>query len=125
MKKFILSIIIISSVVLNVGQALAFDITYEPLEPAVLGTGGANAADSFPAYAQAIFTTILSLLVVLSVLMIIWGGFSYIVSTIPSVKMGGKERVQGAIYGLLLALCAWLILNTINPDILNWQLLFS
>jgi hypothetical protein len=39
-----------------------------------------------------------------------------------SSKEAGRERIKGALFGLLLALGAWTILNTINPDILKSDL---
>ncbi|MEI8175100.1 MAG: hypothetical protein WCG28_04080, partial [bacterium] len=40
-------------------------------------------------------------------------------SELISSKEAGKESIRNALLGLLLALGAWLILNTLNPDLLN------
>jgi cell wall-associated NlpC family hydrolase len=54
--------------------------------------------------------------------MIVIGGIEYMTSELISSKEAGKERIRGAIFGLLLALGAWTLLNQINPDILNTNL---
>jgi cell wall-associated NlpC family hydrolase len=64
----------------------------------------------------------IGLCAVLAVVMIVIGGIEYMTSELVSSKEAGKERIRGAIFGLLLALGAWTLLNQINPDILNTNL---
>lgn len=59
---------------------------------------------------------------VLSVVMIVAGGIEYMTSELPGLKSDGKEKIIQAILGLLLALGAWTLLNTINPDLLKSDL---
>jgi hypothetical protein len=59
---------------------------------------------------------------VLAVIMIVLGGIEYMTSELPGNKEHGKERILGAIFGLILALGAWTLLNEINPDLLNADL---
>jgi membrane-bound lytic murein transglycosylase B len=54
--------------------------------------------------------------------MIVMGGIEYMTTELISSKEAGKERIRNAIFGLLLALGAWTILNTINPNILKSDL---
>jgi ABC-type nickel/cobalt efflux system permease component RcnA len=57
---------------------------------------------------------------ILAVGVIIYGGVLYIISAgNPATQKEAKEWIKAAIYGLLLLLGAWLILNTINPTILK------
>jgi lipoprotein-anchoring transpeptidase ErfK/SrfK len=56
---------------------------------------------------------------VLAVIMIVMGGIQYMTSELVSSKEEGKKSITNAIFGLLLALGAYLILNTINPNLLN------
>ena len=56
---------------------------------------------------------------VLAVVMIVMGGIEYMTSELISSKEAGKETIRNALLGLLLALGAYLILNTINPDLLK------
>lgn len=59
---------------------------------------------------------------VLAVIMIVIGGLEYMTSELISSKEHGKERITHAILGLLLALGAYTLLYTINPDLLNSDL---
>lgn len=59
---------------------------------------------------------------VLAVIMIVMGGIEYMTSELISSKQAGKDRIMHAIFGLLLALGAWTILNTINPKLLDSSL---
>jgi hypothetical protein len=43
-------------------------------------------------------------------------------SGLASSKEAGKERIWGAVMGLLLALGSWILLNTINPNLLKTDL---
>jgi TRAP-type C4-dicarboxylate transport system permease small subunit len=56
---------------------------------------------------------------VLAVIMIVWGGIEYMTSELISGKDAGRERIRDAVFGLILALGAWLLLYTINPQLLN------
>ena len=55
----------------------------------------------------------------LAVIMVIWGGIEYITSVAGEGKSGGKDKITSAILGLLLALGSYIILNTINKDLLK------
>lgn len=55
----------------------------------------------------------------LAVIMVILGGIQYITSVAGEGKSGGKQRITSAILGLLLALGSYIILNTINKDLLK------
>ena len=56
---------------------------------------------------------------VLAMVMIVMGGIEYMTSELISSKEEGRERIIHAVLGLLIALGAYLILNTINPQLLN------
>ncbi len=47
--------------------------------------------------------------------MIIYGGFEYVYSESLMGKKGGRETIENALLGLLLALSSYLILNTLDP----------
>jgi cell wall-associated NlpC family hydrolase len=46
-------------------------------------------------------------------------GFRYATSDVLNVKIKSKEALMQSVWGLLLALSAWLILNTINPRLVE------
>lgn len=74
-------------------------------------------------YLTAIFNLTISVSVVLAFVMITFGGIVYATSDALSGKSKGREWVQNAIVGLLIVIGAWVILNTINPQILDFKLL--
>lgn len=92
------------------------------LEPSVLGGTGDQSAPTFSAYISNIFTQILIVAAVLAVLMIVIGGLQYILSFSGGSKEEGKKRMTQALIGLILALAAWLILNTINSSLTDINL---
>lgn len=73
-------------------------------------------------YVPAIFKLAVGLSAVAAVLMIVIGGFQYISSDAILGKTAGRERIMNAIYALVLIIGAWLILNTINPNLLKIKL---
>lgn len=79
------------------------------------------AGDNCPlgTYISTFFSLFLGVVGVLAFLMIVIGGIEYMTAEAISSKREGKERIQNAILGLLLALASWLILNTINPKLLD------
>jgi len=79
--------------------------------------GGACA---FGNYLNIMIKLILGIAAVLAMIMIIKGGFEYMGSSLPSEKESGKGTITNAIFGLILALGAYLILYTVNPDLLNF-----
>lgn len=90
------------------------DCSTAPADPSCsVAPGPGGLAD----YTQTAFSVFLGVAVALSVVMITWGGLEYILSKIPGAKTEGKDRIKNALWGLLLALVAWVILNTINTSI--------
>lgn len=57
--------------------------------------------------------------ILLSILMIVYGGIKYMSSESPGYKSDAISKIQGAVAGLLLALSIWIILREINPRILS------
>lgn len=90
---------------------------FKPLEPLPFIRDGGNDLGS---YLEGIFKFLLSISVLFAVVMVTWGGVLYITTDAIGGKSEGKKKITQAILGLLLALVSWLILNTINPDLLNF-----
>jgi hypothetical protein len=70
---------------------------------------------SFKTYVTYVFNLLIALGAVAAVFEITWGGFEYMTTDAVSGKTDGLKRIQNAIYGLLLILCSYLILKTIDP----------
>ncbi|MFT7328275.1 MAG: hypothetical protein ACI870_000462 [Crocinitomicaceae bacterium] len=70
-------------------------------------------------YINTVFEVALGILMVLAVIMIIIAGVEYM--TVESIygKSDAKKRITGAITGLILALGIFVILKTINPELLK------
>lgn len=75
-------------------------------------------------YINAVFRLAISGAAILGVLMIMYGGFEYMTKEVTG-KKDGRDRIRSAVLGLVLLLASWLILNVINPDILNLNFLRS
>jgi hypothetical protein len=53
---------------------------------------------------------------------LVLGGFKYLTSMgNPTLMAEAKNQIQSAIFGLILLLSSWLILNTINPDLTSFK----
>lgn len=70
-------------------------------------------------YLPAIFKLAIGLAAVTAVVMIVISGFQYMSSDAIMGKTAGKERAKNAVIGLILIIVSWLILNEINPNLLN------
>lgn len=78
-----------------------------------------NASCPFGAYLGTVINATLGIIALLAFLMIVLGGIEYMTSELISSKQAGKDKILNAIWGILIALGAWLILNTINPKLLE------
>ena len=101
------------------------DTIYEPLVelpgiPSSIDTApSAGNPCPFGDYLNVMIKLIIGIAAVLAMVMITMGGIEYLTSELISGKAAGKETIEHAILGLLIALGAWLILNTINPKLLD------
>ena len=102
--------------------------TYNLLAP--LPDTNNGTMDTFPTgdsgalsgYLNLMIKLFIGICAVLAVVMIVMGGIEYMTSELISSKQAGKDRILHAIFGLILALGAWTILNTINPKLLDSSL---
>ncbi|OGI60361.1 hypothetical protein A2641_01430 [Candidatus Nomurabacteria bacterium RIFCSPHIGHO2_01_FULL_37_25] len=78
--------------------------------------------DALSAYLNTMIKIFIGLCAVFSVVMIVIGGMEYMTSELAHTKEAGKEKIWQALLGLLIALGAYALLNTINPDLLKTDL---
>ncbi|HVV38788.1 MAG TPA: pilin [Candidatus Paceibacterota bacterium] len=97
------------------------NISYTPLEP-LLPDAPANIASDFGAYLNLMFKLFLSVGALLAVGRLVVGGIMYMTSEVMETKGDAKRWMTSSIYGLLLLAGSWLILYTINPDLLKFNL---
>jgi hypothetical protein len=79
----------------------------------------AEQPNSLGRYLNPMITVFIGICAVLAVIMILMGGIQYMGSELISSKEEGKERIRNAIFGLILALGAYTLLYTINPNLLK------
>lgn len=81
--------------------------------------GGINDLGTF---LNAAFKVLLSVGAILAVLRIAYAGYQYMSSDAWGEKSHAKEILGDVVIGLLLLLSVWLILNQINPQILELKI---
>lgn len=75
----------------------------------------------WPEYVSLIYRTALLLAAVLAVLMLIYGGYKYMMSAGNPEALGeAKEIITGTIIALILLILAGLLLRTISPNIVSF-----
>ena len=95
------------------------------LEPLPIGTSGKTFSEYNPAgtsaadYINLMIKVFIGIIGVLGAVMIVLGGIQYMTTDAVSKKEGGKEMITNSIFGLILALASWVILNTINPHLIE------
>lgn len=92
-------------------------ITYTPLEPLPGLEKAQSGTGDFASLIQGFFTLLLNLALFFAVTTFVIGGITYMFSESAFKKNFGKERVQAAMWGLVILAGAWLILHTINPQL--------
>ncbi len=92
---------------------VAFAATYDLLAPIGAMTTGLTLAD----YLRGMFQFLIGMAGILAVVMIVWCGIKLMGSPSPAVKSEAKQCVINAILGILLAVGSWIILNTINSQL--------
>lgn len=101
--------------------SLAQTQTYEPLEP-IPGTPESEQS-TFVGYVQAIYRFAVWSVGIAALLMISIGGFMYFTAAGNNSRMEtAKGIIADAIFGLVAVMVAWLVLNQINPDLVNINL---
>ncbi len=99
-------------------HAQSTGLTYQLLEkiPGTADLSGTNLAG----YIQAIYRVALIVVTLSAVFMITVGGFMYLTSAgNTSAMSSAKGIIFDALIGLIIALCAWLVLYVINPDLVK------
>ncbi len=90
------------------------------LSPAVL-TDSAVSVPFLAQYIAGAYRYALRIALVAAIIMVVYGGFRYLIGSAFSDVTRGKEIVKDAIMGLLVIIGGYLILQTVNPNILKLQ----
>lgn len=120
-KNFFIALfllVFLGNMLVSIPETNAQGFNYQLLEkiPGKEAIGG----NDLSKYITAIYDTALVIVVLSAVLMASIGGFMYLTSAGNTAAMGtAKGVIFDAVIGLVIALAAWLLLNVINPDLVN------
>ncbi len=126
-KIFIFWIVVIVIICLGIYEYVVAAVeSYISLAPipgltdgTTLGTNSTQASPGFSAYLRQLYTWVVAAASGLAVVMIMWGGVEYMTSAGGGGVEEAKKRISASIMGLLLALGSYIILATVNKDLLN------
>jgi hypothetical protein len=125
-KTFITLAVVVLSVTPLLVMGAGAPITnnqYQPLAVGIPGVTDKQGTPSLISYLNAIFTVTISLAATFAVLRIVIAGFQYMMTD----AWGSKEEALGTIWavvtGLIVLLLSVVVLKTINPDLLNLDIL--
>lgn len=96
--------------------------TYTLLQPLPKEGGSLDENVTLTEYLTWVYRFTLAMAGFLAVLMIVIGGVEYIASGAnEKLRSDAHSRIENALWGLALALAAYLILYTINPKLVNFE----
>lgn len=104
-----------------VAQETAVPTEYTLLAPIPLqGAGGPTSyTTNATTYVSGLFKLVIGIALGLAVLRLIYAGIKYMSTDAFGEKNEARSIIEEAMWGLLLAISAWLILNTINPRLVD------
>lgn len=101
------------------------NLGYVPLEP-ILGINSSaflqalyEGKSVFGDLLNILLQVVISLGALIAVGALVYGGVAYMLSGVSETHSEAKHRIEAAFWGLLILLASWLILNTINPQLLQ------
>lgn len=111
----------------GIGALVAHAQGYTPLAPlpgtVTTGGGAETASTNLGSYLSGMLKLLIALGGALAILMAIIGGTQYVAAGIsPDAKSSAKARIINAFIGLALILSSYLILNSINPKLVAFNL---
>jgi hypothetical protein len=83
--------------------------------------GAEQTTDSFIQYMKDIINFGFAVIGILALFMLVIGAYQYLIGAASGNVAGAKETIGSALLGLILGLCAYVILNKINPDLVNMR----
>lgn len=95
----------------NSGPTIQNDAYLAPLP------GLAGQPSGLKGFLQGLFNVMIIIAGIAAVIMIVIGAITYVSADALSGKENGRVMMLNAVLGLILALGAWVIINTINPDL--------
>lgn len=75
-------------------------------------------------YINAIYRYMTAIVLTVAIVMVMIGGFKYLLSATPLGVSDGKKMITDSLIGMVLVLGAYVILNTINPNLTSLKTLY-
>jgi hypothetical protein len=110
---------------MSIGSAPGFSCdasgtcTYTPLEPLSPAQSGTLSMADF---VKELFRILFSISGLIAVVALTAGGIQYMVSEVPGVKAASLDRIKASMYGILILIGSYMLLYTINPQLLEFRL---
>jgi hypothetical protein len=99
-----------------------FAANYIPLQPITIPGGGSLYGKDILESLKNIYTFAIAVAGGLAVIKIVWAGAKYMLSDVVTNKSDSIKEIQAAVYGLLMALGAFVFLYTLNPNLVKFNL---
>jgi hypothetical protein len=93
------------------------NLSYTSLEP--LSSSQSSGSTDFCQTLNFIFKALIYLGGMLAVLFLVLGGITYMVSEVVDKRSAARERIKAALWGLAILLASYIILNTVNPQLVK------
>ena len=119
-KKFLLKIVFIVFILSLLPLNSLFAQEYKPIS--VIPVDYSIGSGDISVYLNDIFTLVLGIAAVLAVIQIALGGIEYMTSSKIGSIENAKSKMWGAVIGILLLLSTYIILQKINPQLLNFTI---
>lgn len=100
------------------------ELGYKIIEPSILpeGTVGDDGKVDLYKYLEGIYKTLFVVVIIFAVLSFVIGGIEYMVSDVIPTKQKGIQRIKNSLGGLFLMIVSWLILYSINKELVTINL---
>jgi hypothetical protein len=95
---------------------------YQALQPVKTPGGGKLYDNNILQYLANIYTFAIAIAGGLAVIRIVYSGIKYMLTDIVTAKGEARKEIEAAVYGLLVAICSFVFLNTLNPNLVKFNL---
>ena len=118
-QKIIIFLLLLFLFSLSFGFAFAQEVEY----PEIPGAPTPSIKSGLPNYVKYIYNFAIALAGLLALFVLMWSGVQYFTSAgKPDVLKSAKSRIKSALLGVLILLLSYLILITINPQLIIFHL---
>src|SRR4030042_906187 len=115
-KTILVIVIFLTAFVLSASLVSAQNTNQEKIP-------GSQPTSDFPTYVQQIVNFGFATIGILALFMLVIGAYQYLMAAGNIGKVdSAKETISSALFGLILGVCAWIILYKINPDLRKMEL---